>query len=236
MSLIRLLLVDDHVLFRESIARLLTSHPDFEVVTECGTVGEARAVVAQCSIDVVLLDFDLGEEEENDGGLVSMFREAGNKSRVLMVTAGMTAEESSLAIRSGASGIFLKNNSPSALAQAIRIVAAGGTWIDQTVTQLIAESVVQDQDPSEHEPLTEREQQVLQGVFEGLANKEIGALIGISLSAVKTTLQQLFQKTRVRTRGQLVRIALERSLAPRRKALCRTTPSCRLPQFSARVS
>jgi DNA-binding NarL/FixJ family response regulator len=231
MSPIRLLLVDDHVLFRESIARLLTSHPDFEVVTGCGTVSEARAVVEQCSIDVVLLDFDLGEE--NDGELVSMFREDGDRSRVLMVTAGMTAEESSLAIRSGASGIFLKNNSPSALAQAIRIVAAGGTWIDQTVTQLIAESVAQDQDPSEHEPLSDREQQVLQGVFEGLANKEIGALIGISLSAVKTTLQQLFQKTRVRTRGQLVRIALERSLAPTRKALCRTKPPCSVPQIGS---
>ena len=221
MSPIRLLLVDDHVLFRESIARLLTSHPDFEVVTECGTVSEARAIVEQCSIDVVLLDFDLGEED--DGDVVSTFREAGDKSRVLMVTAGMTAEESSLAIRSGASGIFLKNNSPNALAQAIRIVAAGGTWIDQTVTQLIFESVVHDRDPSEHEPLTEREQQVLQGVFEGLANKEIGALIGISLSGVKTTLQQLFEKTRVRTRGQLVRIALERSLAPTRKSRFRST-------------
>jgi DNA-binding CsgD family transcriptional regulator len=61
--------------------------------------------------------------------------------------------------------------------------------------------------------LTEREQRVLQSVFEGLGNKEIGARIGVSESAVKTTLQQLFHKTGVRTRSQLVRIALERSLA-----------------------
>src|ERR1700681_711363 len=221
MTQIRLLLVDAHPLFREGIGRLLASEPDFEVLTDCGTDSDARAIVEQSAIDVILLDFDLGGA---DGlGLLSKFREAGWKGRVLMVTAGMTPEESSLALRLGASGIFLKNNSPSALAQAIRIVAAGGTWIDQTVTQLIAESVVQDQDPSEHEPLTEREQQVLQGVCEGLANKEIGALIGISLSGVKTTLQQLFEKTRVRTRGQLVRIALERSLAPTRKSRFRST-------------
>jgi DNA-binding NarL/FixJ family response regulator len=210
---IRLLLVDDHLLFREGIGRLLKSEPDFEVVTDCGTVGDARAIVEQCWTDVVLLDFDLGG---SDGlGLISTFREIGWKGRVLMVTAGMTPEESLLALRLGASGIFLKNNSPNALAQAIRIVAAGGTWIDQTITQLIAESATPHDDPiEEDERLTERERQVLQGVFEGLGNKEIGALIGVSLSVVKTTLQQLFHKTGVRTRAQLVRIALERSYAP----------------------
>ena len=61
--------------------------------------------------------------------------------------------------------------------------------------------------------LTEREQRVLQGVFEGLANKEIGVRLGISESAVKSTLQQLFRKTQVRTRSQLVRVALEGSFA-----------------------
>ena len=61
--------------------------------------------------------------------------------------------------------------------------------------------------------LTEREEQVLQGVFEGLANKEIGARLRVSESAVKATLQQLFRKTNVRTRSQLVRIALEGSFA-----------------------
>jgi len=69
----------------------------------------------------------------------------------------------------------------------------------------------------ERPPLTEREQQVLQGVFEGLANKEIGVRLGVSESAVKSTLQQLFRKTRVRTRSQLVRVALEGSFATPRK-------------------
>jgi DNA-binding NarL/FixJ family response regulator len=215
MTRIRLLLVDDHLLFRQGLARLLTSEPDFQVVAECGTVSEARAIVERCSIDVVLLDFDLGEADS--GGFISGLREGGHEAKVLMVTAGMPAEESSLALRLGASGIFLKNNSPGALAQAIRIVAAGATWIDQTVTQLIAESVVQPDEPDEKELLlTEREQQVLQGVFEGLGNKEIGSRIGVSVSAVKTALQQLFQKTGVRTRAQLVRIACERSFAPTR--------------------
>jgi DNA-binding NarL/FixJ family response regulator len=65
---------------------------------------------------------------------------------------------------------------------------------------------------SAHKPLTERQQHVLRGIFEGLTNKEIGADLGVSESAVKATVQQLFRRMRVRTRAQLVRIAIEESL------------------------
>ena len=86
-------------------------------------------------------------------------------------------------------------------------------WVDQRVIQLMADGVHQREEPGIRKLLTEREQQVLRGIFEGLSNKEIAAQLGVSEGAVKATLQQLFQKTRVRTRSQLVRIALEASLA-----------------------
>ena len=142
---------------------------------------------------------------------MTLFRRQVNAFRT--VTAGMTADEFSIALKEGASGIFLKQNSPSMLMQAIRLVAGGATWVDQRAMQLMADRVEQPADTHGRGLLTEREQRVLQGVFEGLGNKEIGARIGISVSAIKSTLQQLFHKTGVRTRSQLVRIALERSLA-----------------------
>jgi two-component system, NarL family, nitrate/nitrite response regulator NarL len=135
-----------------------------------------------------------------------------------MVTAGMTAKESSVALKLGASGIFLKDNSPGSLANAIRQVVGGDMWLDPKVVQLMANEVQQGEEVSPLPPLTEREQQVLQSVFEGLANKEIAVRLGITEGAVKSCLQQLFQKTQVRTRSQLVRIALEGSLGPLRKA------------------
>ena len=113
--------------------------------------------------------------------------------------------------------MFLKHNSPATLARAIRMVAGGEMWVDQRVIQLMADGVHQREDQGMRRLLTEREQQVLRGIFEGLTNKEIAAQIGVSEGAVKATLQQLFQKTRVRTRSQLVRIALETSLATTRK-------------------
>ena len=204
---IRLLLVDDHVLFREGLGRLLGSEPDFDVVADCGTASDARAIVARGLIDVILLDFDLGGAPP--ATFISALYETGYAGKVLMVTAGMTPADSARALRVGASGVFLKNNSPAVLAQAIRMVANGAMWVDQRAMQHIAEVRDARGDGRDARALTEREQRVLDGVFEGLANKEIGTRIGVSEGAVKATLQQLFQKTGVRTRSQLVRIALE---------------------------
>ena len=215
MDRIRLLLLDDHVLFRESLSRLLASEPDFEMAASCGTAAEALEILARAPVNVVLLDFDLGEDHASD--FISAARDAGFEGKVLMVTAGMNAAESSIALQLGALGVFLKHNSPVTLARAIRMVAAGEMWVDQRVIQLMADGVHQREEQGLRRLLTEREQQVLRGIFEGLTNKEIAARIGVSEGAVKATLQQLFQKTRVRTRSQLVRIALETSLATTRK-------------------
>jgi DNA-binding NarL/FixJ family response regulator len=212
---IRLLLLDDHVLFRESLSRLLASEPDFEMAGHVGTPGEALDLLRQEVVHVLLLDFDLGED--HGSRFISDARKAGYQGKILMVTAGMNANESSVALQMGASGIFLKHNSPATLSKAIRQVAAGEMWVDPRVIQMMADGVRQPSGPGFDKLLTEREQRVLQGIFEGLTNKEIAGQLGVSEGAIKATLQQLFQKTRVRTRSQLVRIALEMSLVGVRK-------------------
>lgn len=125
------------------------------------------------------------------------------------MTAGVDAGVAAVLIRSGISGVFRKHDSAALLAQAIRDVMAGKVWLDQEQLQtaLNSEVAVRGETPSRR--FTEREQQALSYVFEGLANKEIAARIGVSESSVKATLQQLFSKTGVRTRSQLVRIVLE---------------------------
>jgi DNA-binding NarL/FixJ family response regulator len=173
----------------------------------CASVGEAVDIFRQKPIDLVLLDFDLGKEDGFQ--FFASARQAGFQGRVLMVTAGMTDAESVRALGRGVSGIFLKHSSPVLLAQAIRKVMAGETWLDQNTMQALVEAAKRAERPLPGRPFTERESQVLLGVFEGLTNKEISARLGISESSVKAALQQLFQKTGVRTRSQLVRIALE---------------------------
>jgi DNA-binding NarL/FixJ family response regulator len=215
MEPIRLLLLDDHVLFRESLGRLLSSEPDFEVVAQCGTSAEAREMLQSMRASMMLLDFNL--ENDRGGQLISEVRGAGYQGTILIVTAGMTAAESLKALHAGASGIFFKHNSPETLIKVIRLVAGGEVWLDQKIVQLLAEDAHQQESqhlrkiPGENarNSLTEREQEVLRGIFEGLTNRTIATRIGVSEGSVKATVQQLFQKTRVRTRSQLVRVALE---------------------------
>jgi DNA-binding NarL/FixJ family response regulator len=210
---IRLLLLDDHVLFREGLRRLLVSETDFETVAECGTLAEALDAVS-FAVDIVLLDFDL--EEDTGMRFISSARAQGYTGKILMVTAGMAPLDIAVARKLGISGIFLKHSSPATLLEAIRTVANGGEWMDPKIAQYGAPAAR----PEIHagkDPLTPREQQVLRSVFEGLTNKEIAHRIGASQSSVKATLQNLFEKTGVRTRGQLVRIAIERSLETARE-------------------
>lgn len=210
MQRIRLLLLDDHILFREGLSRLLASEADFEMAGHCGTSREGLELLRRTPVDIVLLDFDLGEDHGSE--FISAARTAGYQGNFLMITAGMSAAESSIALQLGANGIFLKHNSPTVLAEAIRSVAAGGMWVDPKIIRLMADGVHQNLEQGVRKHLTEREREVLRGIFEGLSNKEIAAQLNATEGAIKATLQQLFQKTGVRTRSQLVRIALEASL------------------------
>jgi DNA-binding NarL/FixJ family response regulator len=203
---IRIALLDDHALFRDSVSRLLAAEPGFEIVATWGSMTEALTRVSRQPVDIVLLDFDLGQ---HDGAqFLHLARQQGYTGKILVVTAGVDKNEAAALIRSGVSGIFTKNNSAALLAEGIRDVMAGKVWFDQ---ELLQDLVGGGKPPasSHTERFSERERLVLSGVFEGLANKEIAERISVSESSVKATLQQLFSKTGVRTRSQLVRIALE---------------------------
>jgi DNA-binding NarL/FixJ family response regulator len=207
MDTIKILLVDDHTLFREALSRWLEGEPGLEMAAHCASVGDALDYLRRSPIDIVLLDHDLGKERGFQ--FLADARLTGFQGRVLMVTAGMTDADCVKALDLGAHGVFLKHSSPDLLAEAIRKVAGGETWLDPACVQALVEAAKRPQRVRRDLPFTERESQVLRGVLEGLSNKEIGARLGISESSVKAALQQLFQKTGVRTRSQLVRIALE---------------------------
>lgn len=204
---IQILLVDDHALFREGVARLLGAEPGFEIAGDYGSIEEGLGVLKERSIDIVLLDFYLGDR--NGKEFLRLARKNGFAGKVLLVTVGIGEANATDLIRAGASGIFLKRDSPNLLAQAIRHVAGGGVWFKQEQLQSAVSGQPQTTAQSQSERFTTREQQVLSYVFEGLTNRRIAAGIGVSTSSVKATMQQLFSKTGVRTRSQLVLIVLE---------------------------
>jgi DNA-binding NarL/FixJ family response regulator len=200
----KILLTDDHALFREGAARLLDAERDLEVAGRCGSVEEALEILRSTGVDLVLLDVDLGKERGFQ--FFKPARENGFAGRVLVVAAVLSVFEVRRLVQAGAAGVFLKQSPPNLLVDAIRAVMAGQLYIDTALQDYLLSAA----EPGDsREVLTGREQAVLSAVVEGLANKEIAARVHISEALVKATLQQLFEKNGVRTRSQLVRIALE---------------------------
>jgi two-component system, NarL family, nitrate/nitrite response regulator NarL len=206
--IIRLLVIDDHELFRESVARLLQAEPGFEVVAHCGSGSDAlRVLKSSEEVDIILLDLDLGHEK--GAQFLDLLKKTGFGGRVLLVTAGVNETELPSLIRKGISGVFLKHGSPASLIRGIKDTFDGKTLFDQAMLRGAFEYNDAEKGETGRAKLTEREREVLSFVFEGFANKQIADKLGISESAVKASLQQLFAKTGVRTRSQLVRVALE---------------------------
>jgi DNA-binding NarL/FixJ family response regulator len=200
-ELIRFILLDDHALLRESLARLLASEQEFELVAECATPSEALKSLKAKKVDVLLVDLGMAKE------FIPCARKVGYQGKSLVIAREIDATASALVLKCGASGIFAESDSSSRLIQAIRRVANGEAWVDQKVIHLLAERYPQYEDRW-WGGLTEREQTVLNGVVDGLSNRRIGNQMGLSESTIKNALQQLFTKADVRTRSQLVRIAL----------------------------
>jgi DNA-binding NarL/FixJ family response regulator len=208
MPKIHLLLLDDHALFRVMLGRLLDTDSEFQVIADCSAIPDALEILANQHVDLVLLDYDLGKRETGFQ-FIKLARNSGYPGRIFIVTAGMADSDYLSALGQGVCGIFLKHSSPELLVEAIHKVIAGQTSIDPQVINSLAQSLTGEGNQVRSNELTERERQVLKGVFGGLSNKQIGSLLNISEATVKSALQQLFAKTGVRTRSQLVRVALE---------------------------
>lgn len=171
-------------------------------------------MLGSSNVDIVLLEFELGAERASDFMLAA--REAGYTGRFLLIADTAEPRSAAVALKVGAAGIFMKSDAPERLVRAIRLVASGELWVDSKVIQMLAEQLAdrypQFQDPAVTGVLEERERNVLLGILGGLTNKKIGASMGLSESSVKNIVQRLFGRAGVKTRSQLVRVALEGSL------------------------
>lgn len=201
---IRIYLLDDHRLFREGLRRLLDADLRFIIAGQSGDSAQALEDLQTTAVDVLVLDYDLGKE--NALAMLEPLRTMNFRGKTLVVTAGLPDKDALALIKGGISGIFHKQESPEDLQRAIVEVAQGRVLIDQQYLQ----AVVAAAQPQESAKFTDRERITMRYLLQGLANKEIAGNLNISESAVKATLQQLFSKTGVRTRSQLVLLAIEK--------------------------
>jgi two-component system nitrate/nitrite response regulator NarL len=203
---IRLLLVDDHAMFRQGIVRLFEKEPQFKIAGQYATAAEALEKLSEDGANMILLDVDLGSERAFD--FVLEVRKRGFKGKILVLTAGASPEEAVQLVRAGVAGILHKYHSSEELSKAIRRVAAGQVCLENDYMPSLFRSVDITR-PVIQPALNERDRVVLRLVCQGFTNRQISAQLQISESASKGSLRQLFDKLGVRTRSQLVRVALE---------------------------
>lgn len=203
---IRILIVEDHVLLLELLARTLAAEPGFVVAGQCTTVAQALKTVSGKPIDIVLLDINLGIEQ--GGAFLNEAPGTGYRGKVLVVTAGVSEREAAWLLHRGCSGIFLKTEPLTVLVERIRAIMDGTFKLDPHSVKAVL-SQMSDANRWSRRDLTAREAEVLRAVCEGLTNKEIANRLDASENTVKSFLQQLFRKTGVRTRAQLVSVAIE---------------------------
>jgi DNA-binding NarL/FixJ family response regulator len=202
---LHLILVEDHEMVREGLARTLEKEPDLKVVGQCSSSAEALVLI-RGPVDMVLLDVDLGEERAL--GFVEAARKANFEGQILVVTAGIGGTEAVRLLQAGVAGIVHKRHSGKSLCEAIRKVAAGEPYLEEKYLPSLIRSVDRSR-PTAIPKLTERDRALLRHVLAGLTNREIGVQLEISEGAVKASLRLLFDKVNVKSRTQLVKIALE---------------------------
>lgn len=193
-------------MFRQGLARVLEKEPGLAIAGQFASAAEALAVVNESGATMVLLDIDLGHERALD--FVMGARKNGFKGQILVVTAGTTGPEAVQLVQAGVSGILHKHHSTEDLVATIKQVAAGEVYLEKEYFESLYRSADRTKART-RALLTERDKTVLRFIFQGLSNREISERLSISESGVKSSLRQLFDKLGVRTRAQLVKIALE---------------------------
>lgn len=206
-SKVRVAIVDDHAMFAEGVIRVLADDPEIACLEQFNTVSAALAGLRAAKFEIVLLDVDLGPERAID--LVVAAKQAGIQTRFLVLTAGCSGQQAVQLVRHGVAGILHKHRPVSFLREAILKVSSGGVFLEDEYLSPVMQSM--DRSSREADPkLTDREQILIRSVLQGLTNKEIAVRLGLSEGAVKAALHQVFQQLGVRTRAQMVKVALER--------------------------
>ncbi|MFQ5926544.1 MAG: response regulator [Terriglobia bacterium] len=210
---IRVLIADDHAIFREGLRKLLEAEDDITVVGEARTGSECMVLVEKLKPSVVLLDLKMPDKD----GLAVLAELAAQKSpaKVLVLTASEDERDFVEAVKRGARGIVLKQAASELLLEGIRKVQRGEVWIDQRVTTEVMKAMAETPGRGvrrEKPLLSEREREVVCRVAQGLRNKEIAEKLFISEQTVKNHLHNIFDKLGVSDRLELALYALHHRL------------------------
>ncbi|MET8862042.1 response regulator transcription factor [Nonomuraea sp. NPDC004580] len=208
MSVIRLIVADDHPIVRDGLRGMFAGEPGFEVVGVAGDGAEAVGLAEELRPDVILMDLRM---PGTDGvTAIRMLAERGSTARVLVLTTYDTDRDVLPAIEAGATGYLLKDAMPDELVRAVRAAARGEAVLSPSVATRLLGQVRAPADP-----LSARELEVLGLIARGCTNREAAARLFISEATVKSHLLHIYTKLGVKDRAAAVAAAFERGLFDR---------------------
>jgi DNA-binding NarL/FixJ family response regulator len=204
---VRILLADDHPLFREGVAASLAAAADFEVIAQAGSGEEAIELALALHPDMVLLDVNM----PGMGGIAAAARIAAALPtlRIMMLTVSENPESLLAALKAGAHGYVLKGVSASELRAIVLRVAAGEAYVTPTLAAEMLTEFSRPRVPDTFESLTARETEVLDLLSRGLTNREIGEQLHLAEKTVKHHMTVILQKLQVRSRTEAALMAVQ---------------------------
>lgn len=210
----KILIVDDHVLFREGLVGILQTRPEFEVVGEAGTVSEAIEKARLYKPDMILMDWGLPDGDGSQASQQILSEQPGCK--IVFLTIYEADEKLFAAVRSGAKGYMLKNVPSEKLIRALLDVEVGKPAISRKMTGQLMEEFSRTTDdmtqPDAFDKLSPREMDVLREVVNGATNREIATTLFISVNTVKHHIHSILDKLGVENRRQAADFAREHGI------------------------
>jgi DNA-binding NarL/FixJ family response regulator len=211
--MIRLLLADDHQIFRQGARRLLSDHDDFTVVAEAANYAEVLNALREFRIDVAILDITM--PGRNGIELLTHIKSRHPEVRTLVLTMHAAEPYVTQALRAGADGYMTKEHAVDDLAMAIRRVAAGGRCLSPDIAERLALNVaLHPGEEASHTRLSSREYRVFEMLVNGKRGSEIAQELSVSEKTVSTHKMKVLQKMNVETTSDLVRYAVRNGLVP----------------------
>ena len=211
-EIIRILIVDDHIVVRKGIKALLATEPTLEVLDEAKDGLEAVAKYEELKPDLLLLDLLMPKMSG-----IEVIRELKGKYsdvKILVLTSFAADEQVFPAIKAGALGYLLKDSQPEELIEAIRQVHQGESSLSPSVARMVLQEVFQPgEKPLSPDPLTKREVEVLQVLAKGKSNRDIGEILSITEATVRTHVSNILAKLHLASRTEAALYALKEGVA-----------------------